>query len=81
MCDALDFLSDDHNLTDKGKAARESLLSELEEIERDLEAVRQEHRLGYQLTAPPSRVISSGPGCFVCAKIRSLRGGPFVVSR
>jgi hypothetical protein len=44
--DALDFLSDDRHLTDKGIAARESLLRELEEIERDLEAVRQEHRLG-----------------------------------
>jgi hypothetical protein len=42
--DALDFLSDDRHLTDKGVAARESLLRELEEIERDLEAVRQEHR-------------------------------------
>ncbi len=44
--DALDFLMDDRHLTDKGIAARESLLRELEEIERDLEAVRQEHRLG-----------------------------------
>ncbi len=44
--DALDFLSDDGNLTDKGIAARESLLRELEEIERNLEAVRQEHGLG-----------------------------------
>ena len=44
--DALEFLSDDHHLTDKGKAARVSLLREIEEIERDLEAVRQEHRRG-----------------------------------
>ena len=44
--DALDFLSDDRHLTDKGKGARESLLRELEEIERDLEAVRQEHGRG-----------------------------------
>ena len=42
--DALDFLGDARYLTDKGVAARESLLSELGEIERDLEAVRQEHR-------------------------------------
>ena len=44
--DALEFLSDDHNLTEKGKAARERLLGELEEIERDREAVRQEYRRG-----------------------------------
>ena len=42
--DALDFLGDDRHLTDKGKVARSSLLRDLEEIERDLEAVRQEHR-------------------------------------
>lgn len=44
--DALDFLSDDGNLTDKGIAAREVLLREMEEIEQDLEAIRQEHRPG-----------------------------------
>jgi hypothetical protein len=42
--DALDFLSDDRNLTDKGIAARVLLLGAIEAIERDLEAVRQEHR-------------------------------------
>jgi hypothetical protein len=42
--DALDFLMDDRHLTDEGIAAREVLLRELEEIERDVEAVRQEHR-------------------------------------
>jgi hypothetical protein len=43
--DALDFLSDNRNLTDKGKAARWVLLGEIEEIGRDVEAIRQEHRL------------------------------------
>lgn len=43
--DALDFLSDDRHLTDKGISAREDLLRELETIEQGLEAVRQEHRL------------------------------------
>jgi hypothetical protein len=43
--DALDFLSDDRHLTDKGIAAREGLLRELEVIEQDIEAVRQEHRI------------------------------------
>jgi hypothetical protein len=42
--DALDFLSDDRNLTDKGIAARVLLLGAIEAIERDIEAVRQEHR-------------------------------------
>jgi hypothetical protein len=43
--DALDWIGDDRNLTDKGLAARQSLLGEIEEIERDLEAIRQEHML------------------------------------
>jgi hypothetical protein len=38
--DALDFLSDDGHLTDKGVAARETLLREITEIKQDLEAVR-----------------------------------------
>jgi hypothetical protein len=42
--DALDFISDDRNLTDKGIAAREALLGEIEAIEQDLEAIKQEHR-------------------------------------
>jgi len=44
--DALDFINDDENLTPEGRAARERLLRALEAIERDLEAVRQEHLLG-----------------------------------
>jgi hypothetical protein len=36
--EALDFLSEDRHLTEKGIAAREALLQ-------DLEAIRQEHRL------------------------------------
>jgi hypothetical protein len=42
--DALDFISDDRNLTDKGIATREALLGEIEAIEQDLEAIKQEHR-------------------------------------
>jgi hypothetical protein len=41
--DFLEWLSDDRNLTDKGIAAREVLRRDLEAIERDAEAVRQEH--------------------------------------
>ncbi len=44
--DTLAFLSDDRNLTGEGIAEREDLLRELEAIERDLEAIRQEHRAG-----------------------------------
>ena len=41
--DILGFLSDDRNLTGEGIATREDLLGELEAIELDLEAIRQEH--------------------------------------
>ncbi len=41
--EALDFINDDRHLTDEGMAAREALRGEIEEIKRDLEAVRQEH--------------------------------------
>jgi septation ring formation regulator EzrA len=43
---ALDFINDDHHLTDEGIVAQEALLEELEGIERDLEAIKQEHGLG-----------------------------------
>jgi hypothetical protein len=43
---ALDFINDDRHLTDEGIVAREALLEELEGIERDLEAIKQEHGLG-----------------------------------
>ncbi len=43
MRDALDFINDDRNLTDEGRAAREDLLREIETIEQDTEAVKQEH--------------------------------------
>jgi hypothetical protein len=43
LSDVLDFINDDDNLTDEGIAAREAFLAEKEEIERDLEAIRQEH--------------------------------------
>jgi hypothetical protein len=41
----LEFINDDRHLTDQGIAAREALLREIEAIEQDLEAIRQEHRL------------------------------------
>ena len=42
---ALEFISDDRHLTDQGIAAREALLGEIEAIEQDQEAIRQEHGL------------------------------------
>jgi hypothetical protein len=41
----IEFIKYDRNLTDDGMAAREVLLEEIEAIERDLEAIRQEHGL------------------------------------
>jgi hypothetical protein len=41
---ALEFINDRH-LTVQGIAAREALLGEIEAIEQDLEAIRQEHGL------------------------------------
>jgi len=43
--DALDFINNDRHLTSKGIALREALRRGIEEIEKDTEAVRQEHRL------------------------------------
>ena len=42
---ALKFINDNRHLTDEGIAAREALLGEIEAIEQDLEAIRQEHGL------------------------------------
>ena len=42
---ALEFINDDRHLTDEGIAAREALLGEIEAVEQDLEAIRQEHGL------------------------------------
>jgi hypothetical protein len=42
---ALDFINEDRYLTDQGKAARKVLLEEIEAIEQDLEAIKQEHGL------------------------------------
>jgi hypothetical protein len=42
---ALEFINDDRHLTEEGIAAREALLGEIEAIEQDLEAIRQEHGL------------------------------------
>jgi hypothetical protein len=39
------FISDDRYLTDEGIAARETLIGQIEAIEQDLEAIRQEHGL------------------------------------
>jgi hypothetical protein len=41
----MDFINDDRHLTAKGIRLRESLYREMEEIKKDTEAVRQEHRL------------------------------------
>ncbi len=43
LCNARDFLNDNRNLTEEGIAAREVLLGELEAMELDLEALRQEY--------------------------------------
>ena len=43
--EAMDFLNDDRHLTAKGIRLREDLRREMREIEKDTEAVRQEHRL------------------------------------
>jgi cell division protein ZapA (FtsZ GTPase activity inhibitor) len=43
--EAMDFINDDRHLTVEGIRLRESLYREMEEIKRDTEAVRQEHRL------------------------------------
>ena len=42
---AMEFINDDRHLTDEGIAAREALLEEIETIEQNLEAIRQEHGL------------------------------------
>jgi hypothetical protein len=42
--EAMDFLNDDRNLTVEGIRLRESLYREMEEIKKDTEAIRQEHR-------------------------------------
>jgi hypothetical protein len=43
--EAMDFINDDRHLTAEGIRLRESLYREMGEIEKDTEAVRQEHRL------------------------------------
>jgi hypothetical protein len=43
--EAMDFLNDDRHLTAKGIRMRETLRREMEEIAKDTEAVRQEHKL------------------------------------
>jgi hypothetical protein len=40
---ALEFINDDRHLTEEGIAARKALLGEIEAIDQDLEAIRQEH--------------------------------------
>ncbi len=42
---AMAYINDDRNLTAEGMRLREALRREMEEIEKDTEAVRQEHRL------------------------------------
>jgi translation initiation factor 2B subunit (eIF-2B alpha/beta/delta family) len=55
---ALEFIKDDRNLTDDGMAAREVLREEIEAIERDLEAIRQEHGLDQATTPVHHRYIT-----------------------
>ena len=43
--EAMDIINDDQNLTVEGVRLRETLWREMEEIKKDTEAVRQEHRL------------------------------------
>jgi hypothetical protein len=43
--EAIDFINDDRHLTAEGMRLRESVYREMEEIKKDTEAVRQEHRL------------------------------------
>lgn len=42
--EAMDFINDDRKLTVEGMRLREALRREMEEIKKDVEAVRQEHR-------------------------------------
>jgi DNA topoisomerase VI subunit A len=42
--EAMDFINDDRKLTVEGIRLREGLRREMEEIKKDVEAVRQEHR-------------------------------------
>ena len=43
--EAMDFIDDNRNLTVEGIRLREALRREMEEIKKDTQAVRQEHRL------------------------------------
>jgi hypothetical protein len=43
--EAMDIINDDRNLTVEGIRLREALWREMEEIKKDTEAVRREHRL------------------------------------
>jgi hypothetical protein len=42
--EAMELINDDRNLTVEGIRLREALRREMEEIKKDVEAVRQEHR-------------------------------------
>jgi len=43
--EAMDYINDNRNLTVEGIRLREVLRREMEEIKKDTEAVKQEHRL------------------------------------
>jgi hypothetical protein len=65
---ALEFINDDRHLTDQGIAARKALLEEIEAIEQDLEAVRQEHGLVRTCTICRAGVLrGSRPLCLAFA--------------
>jgi len=44
LSEAMDYINDDRNLTVEGLRLREALRREMEEIKKDTEAARQEHR-------------------------------------
>lgn len=41
--DVVDFVKDDRHLTEQGIAWRDAFLAEVEEAEREMDAIRQEH--------------------------------------
>ena len=68
---ALEFINDDRHLTDQGIAARKALLVEIEAIEEDVEAIRQEHTPGQTFATYRARGCPSGcPGLSVWRPLR-----------
>jgi hypothetical protein len=57
--------NDDLHLTDQGIAAREALMEEIEAIEQDLEAIKQEHGLD-QASTIERGILWGCPGRSLC---------------